>query len=195
MSASALGCGLGLRTGSSVSRSSTPVTLESTIGEPPRTADASLSGNFVDLAGIAEYYKLRALFVLGFATGRARYRAIEPAGQVIFAKDDNVMFRAGAGIGFAPIAIGPVRPVPYLLYVTNPLTTDNVVKRSLEVGLDIELEMRAEAGAVAIVVGAALLRDTGLSYADFMTADTYKSEYTTTGLVFHLGFQGIWSGK
>jgi hypothetical protein len=40
-------------------------------------------------------------------------------------------------------------------------------------------------------VGAALLRDTGLSYADFMTNDNYTSEYETTGILINLGFQGL----
>jgi hypothetical protein len=186
------GCGVGLRTGGSVSRTTAPVELASTIGEPPRKVDASLTGKLVDLQMVLDLYHVRGFLTLGFATGHARYRTTMPAGESIFAKDDNFNFRTGAGIGFAPLHVGRVRPAPYLMYVSNPLGSENTVKHRYELGVDIELEERGDkdVGAAAqIILGAALIYETGLSYADFMTNDTYRSEYATKGVLVTLAFR------
>lgn len=189
------GCGIGLRTGTGVSKTSSPATLQSTIEETPRTADASLSDQLLDLETMLVKSNVRAMFVLGIATGHARYRATMPAGLPIFAKDDNFVFRAGAGLGFAPIHIGPVRPAPYVMYVMNPLTTENTVKHDYELGVNVELERQLdERTTIAIVLGLALTYETGLSYADFHTGDTYRSEYQTTGVLVTLGGQIISQG-
>jgi hypothetical protein len=171
------------------------VDLASTIGEPPRKVDASLAGKLVDLQMVLDVYHVRGFLTLGFATGHARYRTTMPAGESIVAKDDNFNFRTGAGIGFAPLHVGRVRPAPYLMYVSNPLGSDNTVKHRYEHGLDIELEDRGDKDVAAqIILGAALVYETGLSYADFMTHDTYKSEYATKGVLLTLTFRLLVDG-
>jgi hypothetical protein len=191
----AAGCGVGLRTGGSVARTTAPVELMSTIGEPSREVDASLTGKFVDLQTVVDVRHVRALFLLGFGSGHARYRSLTPAGEPIFAKDDNVNFRAGVGVGFAPVHVGRVRPAPYVMYVAYPLGSDNTVKRRFEVGVDIELEERfGDRGALQLILGAGLTYETGLSYADFQTNDTYKSEYGATGVLVTLGVRALRDG-
>lgn len=190
---SALGCtrlGAGVRTGTSVSRTSAPVPLMSNIGAPARDADASLSQEFAELEGSVDIKRhLRGLLVFGGGAGHARYRAIDTqVGMPIFAKDDNFVMRAGAGLGLAGLRVGPVRPVPYALYVTNFESSDNTVKHTVELGVSVELEQADDdGGAAAIVLGAALVIERGLSYADFGSFDTYTSDYDTTGFLLSVG--------
>jgi hypothetical protein len=188
----ASGCGFGLKAATGVSRTSSPVSLASTIGESPVMADASLSSSFVELESMGEYKHVRGIVVLGSGNNHARYREIGASSMTTTGKDDNVLLRAGIGIAIAPVTLGRVRPVPYVLYATNFESTQNVVKHGVEAGVDLEITD----SVAAAVVGIALLRETGESYADFTGGDVYQSTYSTTGLMVSVGFRllGFFAG-
>lgn len=177
------GCGFGLRTGAGISRTTQPVTLESTIGEPATAVDASLGTEWIELEVLANYHTVRPLFVLGVGLGQTRFRAMDTrSGQPFFAEDGNILARVGGGVGFAPFAIGPVRPAPYVLYTRNYGVLQSTVKSSLELGLDFEL---AYEDAITFVVGAALIYESGA--AQILTGCCYEGTFDTQGVVVTFG--------
>jgi hypothetical protein len=182
------GCGFGLRTGAGVSRTQEPVMLTSTIGEAPTTVDGSLGTEWIELEVLADYHHVRPLFVLGAALGQTRFRAMDPqSSQPYFAEDGNFLARVGGGVGFAPLAIGPIRPAPYVLYTRNFGVLQSTLSSSLELGLDVELAH----DAITFVVGAALTYESG--NAQINTGCCYQGTFDTQGVVVTFGgrFGGV----
>ena len=183
------GCGFGLRTGAGVSRTTEPVMLPSSIEDPPTAVDASLGTEWIELEVLADYHRVRPIFVLGAGLGQTRFRGMDTRSpRPFFAEDGNFLARVGGGVGFAPVAIGPIRPAPYVLYTRNYGVLASTLRSSLEVGLDVELTYDEK---ITFVVGAALMYESG--NAEIRESCCYEGAFDTQGVVVTFGgrFGGV----
>ncbi len=181
--------GMGARAGAGVARSTKPVTLMSPIGEGGSMADVSNSQEWMELEIHGGHKYVRGIFVLGGGNSHTRFRRTDGTVLPIYAKDDNFHARAGGGVALVSPALYGFRVAPYVIFNSNFGGQDNSATNTRELGIDLEwsqtLSKRSES---TFVIGAALITETGPTYAELGGLGSQEGEFEVEGAMITFGW-------